>query len=241
MEKELKIKTEDNKVIEGIIRGPFDRPMVVLVHGLCGNMNEAMHYNAARYFEQQGFSSVRFGLYGFGKENRKLHECTLKTHGEDIDTVLKFLKINNAQKIFAVGHSYGFPSILHAQEKDTITAIVSWDGSILPRDEFQKLVSINEPVKGKLLDEGYMTIMGESMVAEEGRVESERLALEFKKPIKLISIPVDGNLEGAEKLFAALPEPKELTIIKGATHCFTEEGKQEELYKETVAWFKKFL
>jgi hypothetical protein len=29
-------------------------------------------------------------------------------------------------------------------------------------------------------------------------------------------------------------------VVKGGTHCFTEDGKEEELYAATVKWFKKF-
>ncbi|MBA3283687.1 MAG: alpha/beta fold hydrolase [Nitrosopumilus sp.] len=239
MEKDVKIKTPDGKIIEGILRGNIKKPLILIVHGLCGNINEAMHYNAARYFEKQGFSSFRFNLYSWGKDNRKLHECTLKTHGADIDLVLKFLKSTGAQKIFAIGHSYGFPALLHSKA-NTIETLVSWDGSVLPRDTFLKKPSIIKPVKGRLIDEGYLTIMGEGMAKEQRNVNSIELAQDFNKPIKLITIPKDGNLIGAKNIFRVLSEPKELTIIKGASHNFTEEGKQEELYYETIQWFKKF-
>ncbi len=240
MEKEYKIKTSDGKVIEGILMGSVQKPLVLIVHGLCGNMNEAMHYNAARYFEKEGFSSFRFNLYSWKKQNRKLHECTLKTHGTDINTVLKFLKSKGVIIIFAVGHSYGFPSILHAKA-DIIKALASWDGSVLPRTSFSKLKKISKPIQGRLLDEGYVTIMGEGMVKEENKINTVKLAEEFKKPIKLITIPKEGNLTGAKKIFKAISQEKEMVVISDASHNFTEEGKQEELYRETVKWFKRFV
>ena len=102
MEKEIQIKTPDKKKIIGILRGPINKPLIVLVHGFCGHKNEAMHFNAVRYFEKHGFSSFRFNLYSWRKESRKLHECTLKTHGADIDVVLKSLKAKGAKKIYIV-------------------------------------------------------------------------------------------------------------------------------------------
>lgn len=240
METEYNIKTPDGKTINGILRGSIQKPVILIVHGFCGNMNEAMHYNAARYFEAQGFSSFRFNLYSWKKENRKLHECTLATHGADIDTVIAFLKSKGAKHVYAVGHSYGFPSILHAKNKD-IEALVSWDGSVLPRNSFEKLPSISKPIKGKFIDEGYFVVMGEKMAKEEGMVNSKQLLKRFDRPTKFITIPKNGNLAGSKKLFASMPQPKELVVIKGASHNFTEEGKQEELYKETVSWFKKFI
>lgn len=240
MEKEHKIKTPDGKFIEGILRGSLRRPLILIVHGLCGNMNEALHYNAARYFEASGFSSFRFNLYSWKKQHRKLHECTLKTHGSDIDAVVKFLQSKGAKKIYVVGHSYGFPSILHSKYEH-IQALVSWDGSVLPKDDFKKLQSVTKPVKGRLLDEGYLTIIGEAMVKEEASVDSKKLAKDYNIPTKLVTIPKGGNLSGAKKIYKGMQEPKELTVIKGASHNFIEEGKQEELYRKTVSWFKKFL
>jgi len=230
----------DKKTIEGILRGSVKKPLIVLVHGLCGNMNEAMHYNAARYFEKHGFSSFRFNLYSWGKENRKLHECTLQTHGSDINTVLRYLKSIGASQIFVVGHSYGFPSILVSKNRDFIAA-VSWDGSFLPRDKFDNLNKVKQ-LKGRILDEGYFVIIGEGMVKEARKVDSAKMLEKLGKPIKFITnTDKTGNFVGAKKMFKAASQPKAFKVIKGATHSFSEEGKQEELYKDTVSWFKKYL
>ncbi len=241
MEKNLKVKTVDGKIIDGILRGDVSKPLIVLVHGLCGNMNEAMHYNAARYFERHGFSSFRFNLYSWGKNNRKLHECTLKTHGQDIDRVLAYLKLKGAKQIFMVGHSYGLPSILHTKDR-SFKAVISWDGSYLPRNWFAKLERVGKLTKGRIIDEGYLTIMGEEMALEARKVNSLKLIKNLNKPIKFITIPgKSGNLSGSKKMYAAISGPKEITIIIGASHNFTEDGKQEELYMETVKWFKNYL
>lgn len=241
MEKNLEIKTPDGKVISGILRGPITRPLIVLVHGLAGNMNEAMHYNAVRYFKKHGFSSFRFNLYSWGKKNRKMHECTLKTHGKDIDVIIQYLRKNGASKIFIVGHSYGLPSILLSQEKD-FDAVVSWDGSCLPRSTFERLPPSLKP-KGRILDEGYFVIMGEQMSKEEEFVDSFSLVKKLNKPIKFITAEGPKNQTNevvGKKMFRAATVNKSFVTIKGASHNFTEDGKQEQLYKETVNWFKNF-
>ncbi len=240
MEKEYKIKASDGKIIEGILRGSIKKPLIVIVHGLCGNMNEALHYNATRYFEKEGFSSFRFNLYSWGKQSRKLHECTLRVHGNDINTVCTFLISKGAKTIFVVGHSYGFPSILCAGSSN-ICALVSWDGSVLPTKSLSSLKKISEPIRGRLLDEGYVVIVGEEMVKEENKINSVKLARDFKKPTKLITIPKDGNLKGAKKIMKSISQKKQMTVIHGASHNFTEQSKQAELYKETTEWFKRFI
>lgn len=242
MEKTLKIKTTDHKTIQGMLRGSIKKPLIILVHGLCSNMNEALHYNATRYFEKEGFSCFRFNLYSWEKGSRKLHECTLKTHGEDIDVVLNFLKLKGAKKLFIVGHSYGLPSILHSKSK-IFDAVVSWDGSFFPHSHFDKSKSIKMPVKGIIIDEsGHWAIMSEAMVRESHTVNSIGLIKSLDKPVKFITIPKKtGNLSGAKKMYAASKQEKELKIIVGASHNFTEEGKEEMLYKETTEWLKRFI
>jgi dienelactone hydrolase len=241
MEKEIIIKTSNKKVIYGIFRGSFKQPVIVLVHGLAGNMNEALHYNAARFFEKHGFATLRFNLYFWQKDARKLHECTFKTHGKDIDVVTEYLKTKGVKRIFIVGHSYGFPSILFSNNKN-FTAGVSWDGSVLPKNHVDISPKIQKP-KGRIIDDGYFIIVGEKMAKDSRKTSSLTLLREFRIPIKFITVSStkDGNLEGAKQMYKNAHEPKEIKMIKGAQHNFTEDGKQEKLYSETVKWFKKFI
>lgn len=240
MEKVLKIKSSDGKTIHAILRGSLHNPVIVHVHGLAGNMNEAMHYNAARYFEKAGFSSLRFNLYSWEKGSRKLHESTFSTHGEDIAAVLTYLISQGAKKIFIVGHSYGFPSILHSKNRN-FTAVAAWDGSILPTNHVDVPKRIEKP-KGRLVDDGYFIIVGEQMAKDSHTIKSLDLLKTFGQPISFITVDnnTNGNLSGAQEMFKATSQQKELVVIKGATHNFSEEGKQEALYKATIKWFKRF-
>ena len=240
MEKVLKIKTSGNKTIQAILRGSLRNPVIVQVHGLAGDMNTALQYNAARYFEKHGFSSLRFNLYAWEKGSRRLHETTFSTHGEDTDAVLAYLKSQGAKKIFITGHSYGFPSILHTRDRSFI-AVAAWDGSILPKNHVDMPERIEKP-KGRLVDFGYYIVVGEQMAKDSRSIKSLDLLKTFEQPISYITVDdnIDGNLEGAQRMFKATRQKKELVVIKGGHHNFSEEGKQEALYKATLRWFKKF-
>ncbi|MDP3974989.1 MAG: hypothetical protein Q8P88_01740 [Candidatus Jorgensenbacteria bacterium] len=237
MEKTIRIKTSDRKIIYGILRGSLSKPIIVQVHGLAGNMNEAMHYNAARYFEEHGFSSFRFNLYSWQKDARKLHECTFATHGKDIDSVLEYLQTHGAKKIFIIGHSYGFPAVLHSRNK-AFRAIAAWDGSILPKNHIGRSMWVKKP-KGRIIDDGYFVIVGERMAKDSRRIKSLSILRGFDRPISFITVDdnKDGNLDGAKKMFKVAQQPKELVVVKGAHHNFSEDGKQEKLYAATVRWF----
>jgi len=240
-DKSVKIKTPDGKLIYATLRGPLSRPLIIIIHGLASNVNEALHYNAARYFEKQGFSSLRVNLYSWEKGARRLHECTFSTHGQDIDTVLKYVAARGAKNIFITGHSYGWPSILHTKHR-IFKAVAAWDGSFLPNNNVDVPLRVQKP-KGRIINEGYFVVVGERMAKDSHRIKSIDLIKRFDAPVSFITVNRDGfgNLSGNKKMHKAANGPKELVIIKGASHNFVEEGKQEELYAATARWFKKFL
>jgi pimeloyl-ACP methyl ester carboxylesterase len=169
-----------------------------------------------------------------------MHECTFSTHGKDIDTVLGYLRKHGAKKIFIAGHSYGFPSILHSKDR-TFLAVASWDGSILPTNNIDVPARVNKP-KGRLLNEGYFVLSSEQMAVDSHAIKTLPMVMKLGKPTIFITVDTDGfgNLSGAKRMFKITKKPKELVVIKGGTHCFTEDGKEEELYAATVKWFKKY-
>jgi hypothetical protein len=63
MEKVLKIKTKDGKIIRAVLRGFLSKSVIMQVYGLVGDVNTALQGNVARCFEKDGFSSLRFNLY----------------------------------------------------------------------------------------------------------------------------------------------------------------------------------
>jgi len=237
----ITIQATDGKTIHGVLNGPLDKPLVFIVHGLSGNVDEALHHNAVPFFLAQGFSVFRISLYSYRPEARKLHEATLEIHGRDIDAALSELKSRGAQKIFMVGHSYGFPSILSTTSRN-FEAVVSWDGSLLPHNYFDGLERTEKPA-GWILDNGYLVIMGEEMYEEAKTLDTGALLKGLGKPVKLIGAGVEkeSGLAEAKKMFEIASEPKDFAAIEGATHCFVEEGVLEPLYQETVSWFKKYL
>ena len=99
MEKQIKIPIANKKYIYGTLRGSLKNPLLVFVHGFTGYKDEHIFFNGARFFEKKGFSTFRFDLYNWNKDARKLEDCTLSLHGEDLDTVIKYLRKKRVGKI----------------------------------------------------------------------------------------------------------------------------------------------
>lgn len=238
METELKIPIPGTKkYIYAKQRGSLDKPVVVFVHGLTGHMDEHQFYNGARYFEKKGFSSLRFNLYDFPKDARRLMDCTLKTHAHDIDVVVDYLKDQGAKKIFAVGHSYGAPSILLSSKKN-LDAIVLWDGTNRFIFEEDKLI---KELQAYYLNWGVGWLTGKEMYDEAKKIDWEALYEHSNVPVKFIWAEKGELADRGMKLFKKVTGEKSQVVIKGAGHIFAEEGAARQLFDETLVWFKKFV
>lgn len=236
MEKEFKIPIQGTKLnIYAKQYGSLNAPVVVFVHGLSGHMDEHIFYNGARVFHQHGISSVRFNLYGGERDARDLVECTLETHAHDLNVVITYLQQQHPLKLFAVGHSYGGPTILLAQH-NSFDAIVFWDAS------FDNRLIDSKSIDGKKLrymEWGVWPLIGDEMYQEAQKLDGRKLISNLTVPLKVITAEKSYYKERLLN-YELAKEPKAYHMVKGASHNFNEEGAAEELYKESLNWIEKF-
>jgi len=241
MEKAVVIPTFDGKKIYGILRGGFDKPLLIFVHGFTGDMNKHLFFNAARFFEKKGFSTFRFNLYDWRKGARKLNECTLSLHGKDLDTVVDYFRKKGVKKIFVAGHSFGGVTVLLSQGQGFDAAIL-WDSSG-DKDVHLKAKYVKEIGK-YLFEDGWAVnfTIGKAMYEENNKkLVPTELIKKIKVPIKVIIASAGEMTEEGKKLFNAAKKPKDIAAIEGATHNFDEDGAEEKLFEETYSWIKLFI
>lgn len=240
MEKELKIKAKDGKYIYGKLRGTLKKPLIIFVHGLTGHMDEHIFFNGARFFEKKGFSTFRFNLYNDPDDARKLQDCDLKTHAADLDKVVEYFRRKKAKNIYAVGHSYGGPTILLSRTEN-YKAIVLWDSTMDPDIIYRKTVP-DKIADGFIREWSFKFILGKKMVAEAKKfTDFEKAAKDSKTPVKMI-LAEDANAQSKKigGFWKALPGPKEKVFFKKTGHTFSEDGMEEKLFSETLKWVQKF-
>lgn len=240
MEQLIKIPTSNKKIIYGIFRGSLSQPLVVFVHGLGGIMNQHIYYNGARFLERNGISSFRFNLYGWEKDSRNLIECTVDTHSFDLDKIIEYFRKKRVKKIFVVGHSFGGPTILLSKNKD-------FDGIILWEPSYDEPKSFEEFEYVPALDLykvrwGIDVLIGKKMFEAKGtlRDREERGIKEITVPIKIIVAGRGFLVRGGKRYYALANEPKAHVVVENADHLFDIDGVEEELFKETLSWIKKF-
>ncbi len=219
------------KSVKGFLRGPLTKPLVIFVHGLTGDPNEHQFYNGARYLEQQGFSSFRYYLY----DSRPLRQATLKTHAADFDAVVAYFRKHGKRKIFAVGHSYGGTTILLSKDKDLDGAVL-WDPSY--KLALLRSRSKYEPRLKAYRIRGYVDyLFGKRMVDVDANIPWEELGKDIAYPLKVITAG-NGVLRGSRRYAENAQGKSAHEVIRGAGHCFEEDGVAEKLYASTVRWLK---
>lgn len=240
-EKEFKIPIAGtNKNIYAKQYGSLEQPVVVFVHGLTGHMDEQIFYNGARYFHERGISSLRFNLYDWSQDARKLTECTLTIHSHDLNVVTDYLRKQGAKRIFVVGHSYGGPTILLADSKK-FNAVVLWDpshGDVFDEEDEVKYV---KELDGYYVIWGAGFIIGSKMRNLEKELKWDTLTAQITTPLKVISAGKGVLVKQGKKYVELAQGPKEHAVIAQAEHNFNEEGVAEQLFDETISWFKKYI
>jgi|SRR3989344_2923812 len=239
MEKQIKIPIANKKYIYGTLRGSLKNPLLVFVHGFTGYKDEHIFFNGARFFEKKGFSTFRFDLYNWNKDARKLEECTLSLHGEDLDTVVKYLRKKGANKIFVAGHSFGGVTVLLSKKKE-FQAAVLWD-SAGDRDVRLNAKYIKELGKYYFEEGAYGFTISKAMYEENNKkLKPSKLIRLMPMPIKIIVAGAGIMVEEGKKLYQNANEPKDFVIIPNAAHTFDEEGTEEKLFQETYNWLNSF-
>ena len=244
MEVVIKIKTPDKYTIFGTLNKTITKSnkLIIFVHGLTGNQNEHLFFNASRFFPKNGLDVFRFNLYDGRKGTRSLVDCTVRVHAQDLNQVIKRFR-NNYNSIFVIGHSLGGPTILKSNT-GLVDGIVLLDPTSMPF-----LLDVVEGTKSSLkfikalnaytFDWGTTFLLGKEMSKEFGTLNLKKLMKKINKPIKLI-FAEKGNAKYGKRFFQYANQPKELTIIKGASHCFDEEGTEEKVFKEIMDWLERF-
>lgn len=244
MEKKIKIKLSKKFSLYGKFSGSFSQPLFIIVHGFSGNMDEEFYQSATYWFGKHGFSTFRFNLYSYQKDARQLMECTLKTHGADIDAIIRYFKKKGIKRVFIAGHSFGGLTIFFSHNQDFNGALL-WDPSY--KISFTKATygfpggKYIKKINGYLMKWGINLIIGKEMAKEVDSLQWDSLTKNFKVPFKII-LAGKGALKGAKKYLNRAKVEKDLMIIKEATHYFNDQkGMREKIFKASERWFKKFM
>lgn len=239
--------SESGHMIYGTLRGDYKHPLIVLCHGYGGWMHEMLMYNAARYFEKEGFATLRLSMYGGGENSRNISESDVVTHAADIDDAVAYAKKSGAEWIGIIGHSYSGMAIVYS-EKQQFDAAALWDPSHTDgyddpeafrklEGDFTRLPELHMYVSG--LGSGYVYAQ---TVFENDYPKSHEMAGKFKVPTLVVNASWSESQQRYGKDYAdTIVATTERVVIPDSSHPFTEDGAAEKLFATSANYFKKFI
>ena len=239
MEKELKIKTLDKKIIYGTFAEAEKKSnkLVIFVHGFTGHQNEHIFFNGAKFFTKNGFDTFRFDLYAGGKNSRNFRDTKISLHGSDITTVIKYFR-KKYKKIYVIGHSYGGTSLLFV-DQSLVDGFVFWDASYISSKDATEDIKYNKDLDAYISEWGIEIIIGKDFIDElRNFPDCGKLIKQINKPVLFITASRKIASKMGKKYFKSANNPKKLVDIKTADHNFNKWRDEETLFKETYNWLK---
>jgi alpha/beta superfamily hydrolase len=247
MEKNVCIPIPNSELeIHGILRGKYTSPLAILAPGLGGWQHDLLLFNASRFFEQHGISTLRVSFYGDDNKQRNIGDFGVKTNAEDIDTIVHHSKEMGSDWICVIGHSYSGMAIMYSQ-KQAFDAAVLWDPSHTNGyDEPQTIKNLESDFL--YIDEldTYVSAKGQGYVLSRKVFEdyspgSTVMAQNFKVDTLVINAQNSGEAmyRFGKDYVNNIKAVAEHIVIPGASHPFTEDGAMEKLYEITTLWIKQ--
>lgn len=242
MEQKLNITAHDGKDIPTWFNSQGEtKSLVIFVHGLTGSPTEHHYIRAPKFFNEQGFGTVRFAQYATGENKRVFSETGVPLHAKDLNSVVQHYQ-DQYENIYLVGHSLGASVILEA-DLTNIEKIVLWDPTIGIKsieDANAKPCWYEERIdKYVLVNSGKEVLLGQDMMDSWlAAADLPRLTKQITKPCKFIFAEQEDKRDGWQPHFADIEVDWSEATVSGATHVFYEEGALEELYQETLSWIK---
>lgn len=237
METYYSIPTSDGFEIKWVLNSQTNsQRLVIFVHGFTGSMSEAHYYCAKEFFISRGYDVFRFNLYTDGENTRKLRDCSIKLHSQDILRVVQ--EFWNYAEIFLVGHSLAGPCLSGvASYPQNVAKMVFWDPAFEMKTTALKCyggepyyhlqasgkhIEVSPEMYQEFLDDSYIEILREQDFSKEN--------------IFAIYASDDRHVHNKAATDALGIES---CIIEWANHGFTQEGKYKELFEKTLEYIEK--
>lgn len=240
MEKELKIKTPDNKFIYGTFAAAKRKSdaLIIFVHGFTGHQHEHIFFNGAKFFTEKGFDTFRFNLYAGEEKNiRHFHDTKISLHGKDIISIVKYFR-KRYKKVYVIGHSYGGTSLLFV-DQSVVDGFIFWDASYIDSKDATEHMKYNKHLDAYILDYGIEIIVGKEFIEElKNFPNCGKLIKQIHKPALFITAGEKGNSKAGIKYFDKANNPKKLINIKTADHNFNNWNDEDTLFRKTYEWVK---
>ena len=215
--------------LAGVLHSPAQKTSacVITCHGLLSSKDSEKYVDIARKFCEEGFAVLRFDFRGCGESNGGSKETTLTGRIEDLGHALDFVQKQGHEDVGLIGSSLGgCVSILKAAEDRRVKVLVTWATPCYTDELFGKEI------------EGFQELRRD--ISRYNMVEAVK---EVNCPIMIVHGSLDELVppSHAEALYKNANKPKNIVIIDGADHRFSDLAHRRRAIEVTLNWFENFL
>jgi len=220
---------------------PSDTSLLAIIgHGVTGNKDRPWAVGLADALAEAGINALRFSFAGNGESEGQFEECTVSKEVKDLKTVVNAAEDEGYHRICYIGHSMGAAAgVLAASRDERIELLVSLSGMVYTKKFCETEFGDQKPGKGCMWDEEDCPLSQE-FVDDMHRIDN---VLERTEKIEVPWLIVHGDaddvvpVEEGQEIYRAAFEPKELVILPGVDHVYSDEGLPK-MIEAVVSWLK---
>jgi len=240
--KELTFEVDGLKLSGALHMSDAANPACVIIsHGFAGYGDSPKWNFLARGLAHAGFAALRFSHRGCGDSQGDFADTTLTGRVRDLRAAMNTaVQHTGARAVALLGSSFGgVTALLCADDPRVRCALVM--GAPSDFDFFADIFPHSDPARDSLLELDGMRVKSGIIVDVknydilDAASRAPGLCVIHGRNDELLPV------RHAERIFSAAPEPKELHILPGADHPFSNETDQQTILDTAVRWFQMYL
>ncbi|MBR3202824.1 MAG: alpha/beta fold hydrolase [Solobacterium sp.] len=220
-------------------------PLLILIHGFTGNMEEA-HLLAVRDgVRQLGFAVLRAEMYGHGQSGGSFTQHNLYKWLNNALTVIDYARsLEGISDLYLCGHSQGglLVMLAAAMKADVIKGLVLLSPAAMIPENAREGTLLGIPFDPYHVPEQLAISEEETLSGNYIRVAQtiypEQIAPGYQGPVLIVHGEADETVPvQVSKDCSSLYEQSKLVLIPGDTHCFDVHADQ--MVTAVTDWLRK--
>ena len=222
--------------LKGVLHYPRStaRGSIITCHGLFSSKESDKFQDLAEVFSKNQYAVLRFDFRGCGESEGRIEDTTISGRIEDLKAALTFVKKEislNGLPVGLLGSSMGGYISLHLAALDpSVKAVVAWATPF----SFEGLREV--------IEASNQTPLKETFYRDANR---HHVSAALSRIKNLLFIHGDRDevvpLDHAQELYRFAQEPKQLTVVPGADHTFSNPTLRHQAVAHSLNWFNRHL
>lgn len=227
-------------------------PAVIVQHGFSGSFDSPVVRKICLHLEKNGFIALRFAFSGHKPSQGGYRRVLISQFIKDIKAAIAFLsRVDrvNRSSIGLIGHSLGaFTSLMAAGAlAEQVKALVAVSG-FYNLNAVSRSIKSNQP--GQIIKKNNKKYWIISGLKVNNKFDKDPVYFKKRIFISKINCPaliIHGQRDNivsskdAYSIYRLIKQKKDLIIIKGADHHFTNKIHMRKMVNWSVKWLKKYL